>query len=224
MSLNQEEKDKKVEEIENGEKEKKAENELTKEIKISKEEKYEDINPVQPDETLENYNIQTTLANLNINFENEEPKDTLGKIKNNTKIKDIPIDVSTAVLNNDENPVNGTINQLNIPANTSNEDKRADNANQNLSFMQRTKSWMSNMWTNVKNYNYGKYNIFKKTEMEDILDAHGNHMKIPKNRKEKELKRIKTDNKEGSGLKYGNINYDGYYTSSNINVFSGYPF
>ena len=90
--------------------------------------------------------------------------------------------------------------------------------------MQRTKSWMSNMWTNVKNYNYGKYNIFKKTEMEDILDAHGNHMKIPKNRKEKELKRIKTDNKEGSGLKYGNINYEGYYASSNINVFSGYPF
>jgi hypothetical protein len=222
MSLNQEDKDIKVEEIENGEKEKKAENELTKEIKISKED--EDINPVQPDETLENYNIQTTLADLKINFENEEPKDTLGKIKNNMKVKDIPVDVSTAVLNNDEIPAHETINQLNIPPNKKNEDKTADNTNQNLSFMQRTKSWMSNMWTNVKNYNYGKYNIFKKTEMEDILDAHGNHMKIPKNRKEKELKRIKTDNKEGNGLKYGNINYEGYYASSNINVFSGYPF
>lgn len=176
----------------------------------------EDTNPVQPDETIDNYNTPTTIENLNLDhFQKEEPK----------KIKNIPVDVSTAVLKQDEIPVNETLNQLNDPANNAKkEDGKADNTSQNLSFMQRTKSWMSNMWTNVKNYNYGKYNIFKRTEMEDVLDAHGNHMKIPKNRKEKELKRIKTDNKEGSGLKHGNINYEGYYASSNINVFSGYPF
>ena len=176
----------------------------------------EDTNPVQPDETIDNYNTHTTIENLNLDhFQKEEPK----------KLKNIPVDVSTAVLKQDEIPVNETLNQLNNQANnTKKEDGKADNTSQNLSFMQRTKSWMSNMWTNVKNYNYGKYNIFKRTEMEDVLDAHGNHMKIPKNRKEKELKRIKTDNKEGSGLKHGNINYEGYYASSNINVFSGYPF
>ena len=176
----------------------------------------EDTNPVQPDETIDNYNTHTTIENLNLDhFQKEEPK----------KLKNIPVDVSTSVLKQDEIPVNETLNQLNNQANnTKKEDGKADNTSQNLSFMQRTKSWMSNMWTNVKNYNYGKYNIFKRTEMEDVLDAHGNHMKIPKNRKEKELKRIKTDNKEGSGLKHGNINYEGYYASSNINVFSGYPF
>ena len=184
-------------------------------IKIEKEENKEDTIPEQPDETLENYNIHGTIQSLTLeHFQDEEPK----------KIKNTPVDVSTAVLKLDEIPVNETLNQLNNPAdNTKKEEGKTDNT-QKLSFMQRTKSWMSNMWTNVKNYNYGKYNIFKKTEMEDILDAHGNHMKIPKNRKEKELKRIKTDNKEGSGLKYGNINYEGYYASSNINVFSGYPF
>ena len=176
----------------------------------------EDTNPVQPDETIDNYNTHTTIENLNLDhFQKEEPK----------KLKNIPVDVSTAVLKQDEIPVNETLNQLNNQANnTKKEDGKADNTSQNLSFMQRTKSWMSNMWTNVKNYNYGKYNIFKRTEMEDVLDAHGNHMKIPKNRKEKELKRIKTDNKEEGGLKHGNINYEGYYASSNINVFSGYPF
>ena len=176
----------------------------------------EDTNPVQPDETIDNYNTHTTIENLNLDhFQKEEPK----------KLKNIPVDVSTAVLKQDEIPVNETLNQLNSQANnTKKEDGKADNTSQNLSFMQRTKSWMSNIWTNVKNYNYGKYNIFKRTEMEDVLDAHGNHMKIPKNRKEKELKRIKTDNNEGSGLKHGNINYEGYYASSNINVFSGYPF
>jgi hypothetical protein len=184
-------------------------------IKIEKEKNKEDTIQEQPDETLENYNIHGTVQSLTLeHFQDEEPK----------KIKNTPVDVSTAVLKLDEIPVNETLNQLNNPAdNTKKEEGKTDNT-QKLSFMQRTKSWMSNMWTNVKNYNYGKYNIFKKTEMEDVLDAHGNHMKLPKNRKEKELKRIKTDNKEGSGLKHGNINYEGYYASSNINVFSGYPF
>jgi glycerophosphoryl diester phosphodiesterase len=210
MSLDQE-KDIKDEQLKNNEKDITIENNL----KIPKEENKVDTIPEQPDETVENYNTHGTIASLNLeHFQNEVPKK-----------KSIPNDISTVVLNQEEIPVNETINQLNNPKdNTKNGDGKTNNTSQNLSFMQRTKSWMSNMWTNVKNYNYGKYNIFKRTEMEDVLDAHGNHMKIPKNRKEKELKRIKTDNKEGSGLKYGNINYDGYYTSSNINVFSGYPF
>jgi glycerophosphoryl diester phosphodiesterase len=210
MSLDQE-KDIKDEQLKNNGKDITIENNL----KIPKEENKVDTIPEQPDETVENYDTHGTIAYLNLeHFQNEVPKK-----------KNIPNDISTVVLNQEEIPVNETLNQLNNQKdNAKNGDGKTNNTSQNLSFMQRTKSWMSNMWTNVKNYNYGKYNIFKRTEMEDVLDAHGNHMKIPKNRKEKELKRIKTDNKEGSGLKYGNINYDGYYTSSNINVFSGYPF
>ena len=99
--------------------------------------------------------------------------------------------------------------------------KENDNRdNQNQSFMQRTKSWMSNIWTNVKNYNYR--NILRKTEMEDVLDAHGNHIKLPKNRKEKILQKKKNNGE--SNLKYGDINYNTYYISSNVNVFYGYPF
>jgi hypothetical protein len=210
MSLDQKQ-DIKDEQLKNDGKDTTIENNL----KIPKEENKIDTIPEQPDETVENYNTYGTMAGLNLeHFQNEVPKK-----------KNIPNDISTIVLNQEEISVKETLNQLNNPKdNTKNGDGKTNNTSQNLSFMQRTKSWMSNMWTNVKNYNYGKYNIFKRTEMEDVLDAHGNHMKIPKNRKEKELKRIKTDNKEGSGLKYRNINYDGYYTSSNINVFSGYPF
>ena len=80
---------------------------------------------------------------------------------------------------------------------------------------------MSNIWGNVKNYDYSKYNIFKKVEMEDCLDAHGNHIKRPKNRK-KELKKKVEDNEDFK--KYNNLNYDRYFLSSNSNVFAGYPF
>ena len=57
--------------------------------------------------------------------------------------------------------------------------------------MQRTKSWMSNMWTSVKKFDYGKYNIFKRTEMETILDAHGFPMRVPKRREEKKKEETK---------------------------------
>ena len=50
----------------------------------------------------------------------------------------------------------------------------------NLSFMQKTKTWIGKTWTNIKNYDYSKFNIFKKEEMEECLDAHGNPIKIPK--------------------------------------------
>ena len=113
------------------------------------------------------------------------------------------------------------MNQLNNQ--NSNGEKIKQKGNLNQSFMQRTKSWMSNMWTNVKNYDYGKYNIFKKTEMEDCIDAHGNHIKIPKNTNKKEIHRKKDNNEDFK--KYNNLNYNRYYyTNSNANIFAGYPF
>ena len=46
--------------------------------------------------------------------------------------------------------------------------------------MQKTKTWFSKAWQNIKNYDYSKLNIFKGEEMVDCLDAHGFPLKIPK--------------------------------------------
>ena len=134
------------------------------------------------------------------------------KKENNTKHN---IDNSTLVLKNDNN-----LNQLNTE---NSEISKKENNNLNQSFIQRTKSWMSNMWTNVKNYDYGKYNIFKKTEMEDCLDAHGNHIKIPKKKEPKKDIKIK-ENKDEDFMKYNNLDYNKFYSNYNNNVFAGYPF
>ena len=138
------------------------------------------------------------------------------------------LDISTLILNKDESFVNNdkgnALNQLNNEnkLDENKEKKEEEKKQPNQGFMQRTKSWMSNIWVNVKNYNYGKYNIFKKAEMEDCLDAHGNHIRIPKNRKKKVLKKIEENDEEF--MKYNNLNYNRYFSSTSTNVFSGYPF
>ena len=138
--------------------------------------------------------------------------------------KNVPVDASTLVLKKEDeiHDNNNTLNQLNIEkGKNKNVGKENENKNIKQNFIQRTKSWMSNMWTNVKNYDYGKFNIFKKTEMEDCLDAHGNPMRIPKRKNKKPIIKKKEDDKDFH--KYKNLNYNRYY-SSYTNVFAGYPF
>ena len=194
---------------------------LNPENKIKEEKNQKNINnedsPPQPKDTEDDVEVQNTEVYLNI--------DDITEDKEQKNIEKDEKDVKKVNKNNSTH-IKESLNQLNNSdlQNKNRDNEKSNNRNNNQSFMQRTKSLMSNMWTNIKNYNYSKYNIFKRTEMEDILDAHGNHMKIPKNRKDKPLKRIKTDVKEGSSLKFGNLNYNTYYTSSNVNVFSGYPF
>ena len=204
-----------------------------KEPKEEKEEKNSNLNnqnvgekQLEPKDTVENYEIETTHSHFNVKeiVEKEQVK-TLEKAKDNANKppNNKSTDYSTDNLKNNEIPIRDSLVELNI-TNINNENdanKENDNRdNQNQSFMQRTKSWMSNIWTNVKNYNYR--NILRKTEMEDVLDAHGNHIKLPKNRKEKILQKKKNNGE--SNLKYGDINYNTYYISSNVNVFYGYPF
>ena len=175
----------------------------------------------QPEDNNDNDNdnnkYSTTEANLNIK-PNLKEKDENTKNKNIKKGKN-NIDNSTLILfDKNSQEKNEALNQLN---NQVEQNKNTDTNNQ--SFIQRTKSWMSNMWVNIKNYNYGKYNIFKRTEMEDCLDAHGNHIKIPKNRSNKKLEK-KNEDYDEDFKKYNNLNYDRYFSATNVNAFSGYPF
>ena len=198
-----------------------------KEVEGEKKQETEAINNINTTESKEEEKneekeeIQNTETNFKIadDLEKVEPKNQIINkyITNDNK----NIDHSTLVLSNKEFPENSIVNQLNNQNSNGEIIKQKENANQ--SFIQRTKSWMSNMWTNVKNYDYGKYNIFKKTEMEDCIDAHGNHIKIPKNTNKKEIHRKKENNEDFK--KYNNLNYNRYYyTNSNANVFAGYPF
>ena len=192
------------------------------EIKEEKNQETEIINNIkfpEPKDNKEENEMKSTENNLKLDKDIKNGKiEPNNNIKNNTINSRKNIDTSTLFLKNDESPENNALSNLNKQ--DSNNKEKKENINQ--SFMQRTKSWMSNMWTNVKNYDYGKYNIFKKTEMEDCLDAHGNIIKIPKRTNKKEIIRKKENNEDFK--KYNNLNYDRYYSNSNANVYAGYPF
>ena len=174
----------------------------------------------EDDDKIEGTKAYFVISNITDNNEENKDNELLDNKEKQRNEKNRNIDTSTLVLkNNDDTFGNNNISQLNAEKS---EIKKIENNNLNQSFMQRTKSWMSNMWTNVKNYDYGKYNIFKKTEMEDCLDAHGNHIKIPKKKEEKTLK-VK-ENKDEDFMKYNNLDYNRYYSNYNANVFAGYPF
>ena len=192
------------------------------EIKEEKNQETEIINNIkfpEPKDNKEENEMKSTENNLKLDKDIENGKiEPNNNIKHNTINSRKNIDTSTLFLKNDESPENNALSNLNKQ--DSNNKEKKENINQ--SFMQRTKSWMSNMWTNVKSYDYGKYNIFKKTEMEDCLDAHGNIIKIPKRTNKKEIIRKKENNEDFK--KYNNLNYDRYYSNSNANVYAGYPF
>ena len=171
-----------------------------------------------------------TTANFvlnNIKYDKKDGEDNIHILKKDKdKSNNIETSALALMIDNDQkkNDILNQINNQDIQSNNTNDlnDNNANPKSTKQSFMQRTKTWMSNMWTNVKNYDYGKYNIFKKTEMEDILDAHGNHIRIPKKRQEKKLEKIKENNEDF--MKYNNLQYNSYYEATNMNVFVGYPF
>ena len=138
----------------------------------------EDIkNEIQLKEQNTNINNQDnnidSIINLKIDNNNQNPKNNNNDIESN---KEMNIDQSLNALKN-ERFENETISKLNVknqPDNKLTEKKQG--------IMQNTKSWISKTWSNIKNYDYSKWNIFKGEEMEEILDAHGFPMKIPKRR------------------------------------------
>ena len=95
---------------------------------------------------------------INITKENNDIKQNEGHDKDTSTITFVPNGINNDIINNLNNP------------------KKSE---EKQSFMQKTKKWLGNAWTNFKN---SRFNIFKGEEMEDCLDAHGFPMKIPKRR------------------------------------------
>ena len=182
-------------------------------------------NEEQNNNKLEPENDDPSKSHLNIKNiidYKEEGKDNI-QITQEDKNKSHYIETSVIALNNNYDKKNyDNLIQINNEDIQSKNKIDTNNNNTNVnstkkSFIQRTKSWMSNMWTNVKNYDYGKFNIFRGPEMEDILDAHGLPMRIPKKKHKKIL--VKKDKNEDfikDDMKY--------FESINKNVFNAYPF
>ncbi len=61
------------------------------------------------------------------------------------------------------NQNNEIINNLN-----SNDKSEKKMTKKNLSFMQKTKTWIGKTWTNIKNYDYSKFNILKKKKWKNV--------------------------------------------------------
>ena len=116
-----------------------------------------------------------TITELQIDPEKLNAMKSIKAENKNTNInQEKPIDKSTILLNVTNNQI---LDNLNNPI--ANEEK---NNNKKSGFFSKTKSWLGKTWTNIKNYDYSKLNIFKGEEMEECLDAHGFPIKIPKRR------------------------------------------
>ena len=116
-----------------------------------------------------------TITELQIDPEKLNAMKSIKAENKNTNInQEKPIDKSTIQLNVTNNQI---LDNLNNPI--ANEEK---NNNKKSGFFSKTKSWLGKTWTNIKNYDYSKLNIFKGEEMEECLDAHGFPIKIPKRR------------------------------------------
>ena len=123
-----------------------------------------------------NYNINCIESSLNLKI-NTEPNNQ-NELDNNINLKtqeDINPDKTIVPLNNIGEIQNDTLNELNAKKN-----KSQEIIQKKPSLMQKTKTWFSKAWKNIKNYDYSKLNIFKGEEMVDCLDAHGFPLKIPK--------------------------------------------
>ena len=118
-----------------------------------------------------------TITELQIDPEKLNAMKSIKAENKNTNInQEKPIDKSTIQLNVTNNQI---LDNLNNPI--ANEENNNNN-NKKSGFFSKTKSWLGKTWTNIKNYDYSKLNIFKGEEMEECLDAHGFPMKIPKRR------------------------------------------
>ena len=116
--------------------------------------------------------------NLKINIEPKNKNNNQNELDNNINLKtqeDINPDKTMVPLNIIGEIENDTLNDLNIP-----KIKNQEIIQNKPTLMQKTKTWFSKAWKNIKNYDYSKLNIFKGEEMVDCLDAHGFPLKIPK--------------------------------------------
>ena len=141
------------------------------EIKVNKEN-----NSDAKDPTVDDYLPMESKANFKVKMSSVLVKKQNQTNNNNDNIVDKieNYDNTIFVLNNEEEK-NNPIYNLNA-SNRNNDEKKPEKK----SFVKNAKSWIGKTWQNIKNYDYSKLNIFKQEEMEEILDAHGFPMKVPK--------------------------------------------
>ena len=115
--------------------------------------------------------------NLKINIEPKNKNNNQNELDNNINLKtqEFNPDKTMVPLNTIGEIENDTLNGLNIS-----KIKNQEIIQNKPSLMQKTKTWFSKAWQNIKNYDYSKLNIFKGEEMVECLDAHGLPMQIPK--------------------------------------------
>ena len=115
--------------------------------------------------------------NLKINIEPKNKNNNQNELDNNINLKtqEFNPDKTMVPLNTIGEIENDTLNGLNIS-----KIKNQEIIPNKPSLMQKTKTWFSKAWQNIKNYDYSKLNIFKGEEMVECLDAHGLPMQIPK--------------------------------------------
>ena len=139
------------------------------EMKMNKEN-----NPDIKEPTMEDIQAMESAANFKVKM-SSETKNKNSTNDNIMKVEDkIENDNTIYVLNNEEEK-NNPIKNLNV-SNKNNEEKKSEKKG----FVQNAKSWFGKAWHNIKNYDYSKLNLFKQEETEEILDAHGFPMRVPK--------------------------------------------
>ena len=135
--------------------------------------KEEELNEKIESDTVTNFKIKDE-PKINITKENNDIKQNEGQDKDTSTITFVPNGINNDIINNLNNP------------------KKSE---EKQSFMQKTKKWLGNAWTNFKN---SRFNIFKGEEMEDCLDAHGFPMKIPKRRHNQQQDKKEENKNEGA--------------------------
>ena len=135
--------------------------------------KEEEINEQIDLNTIATFKIKDE-PKINITKENNDIKQNEGHDKDTSTITFVPNGINNDIINNLNNP------------------KKSE---EKQSFMQKTKKWLGNAWTNFKN---SRFNIFKGEEMEDCLDAHGFPMKIPKRRHNQQQDKKEENKNEGA--------------------------
>ena len=143
-------------------------------MSINKDQSKEEENTEQIDlNTIATFKIKDE-PKINITKENNDIKQNEGHDKDTSTITFVPNGINNDIINNLNNP------------------KKSE---EKQSFMQKTKKWLGNAWTNFKN---SRFNIFKGEEMEDCLDAHGFPMKIPKRRHNQQQDKKEANKNEGA--------------------------
>ena len=148
-----------------------------------KEEKTENGTEINFISTVSNLKIEDMKEKIENEKEEKEEKIDVeekkpDKINEKNEKNDINIDKSALALKQDEK--NDIISNLNKEKEPEPEKEVKPQPSKMKRYYQATKNFFYNSWKKVRNYDYSRYNVFKKEEMVECLDAHGFPMRLPK--------------------------------------------